>query len=91
MLMNALRWIVNFLCATVISFVFLYLVISLAILFFIATGSLTPGQPMYMDSTTPPVGSILMFQLSACVVLGCCFLVRKRFGQKNDFRFLRKN
>lgn len=91
MAMNLLRWIVNFLCAAVLSLVFLYLVISIAILFFIFTGSLTPGAPMYVDATTPTVRSILLFQFFSLVVMSVCFFIRAKFGQKNDFRFLRKS
>ena len=89
--MKAIRWIVNALCAALICMVFLYFVISLAILGFIVFGVLTPGQPMYLDAATPSVAGVLKFQLISLAALTVCLFLRAKIGQKNDFRFLKSS
>ncbi|MBI2729023.1 MAG: hypothetical protein HYX42_22530 [Polaromonas sp.] len=88
--MAALRWTVNFLCAAVICFVFFYLVISLFILGAIMFGVLVPDMPMYIDTPTPTIASLLKFQLASLVPLAVCLYVRATFGRKNDLAFLKK-
>ena len=88
--MAALRWTVNFLCAAVICFVFFYLVISLFILGAILWGAMVPGMPMYVDTPTPSIASLLGFQLASLVPLAICLYVRTTFGQKNDLGFLER-
>ncbi len=88
--MAALRWTVNFLCAAVICFVFFYLVISLFILGAILSGTMVPGMPMYIDTPTPSIYSLLKFQLASLVALAICLYVRTTFGEKNDLAFLKR-
>ncbi|MES2281783.1 MAG: hypothetical protein V4542_10265 [Pseudomonadota bacterium] len=88
--MAALRWTVNFLCAAVICFVFFYLVISLFILGAILIGAMVPGMPMYIDTPTPSIASLLKFQFGSLVPLAICLYVRATFGRKNDLVFLKK-
>lgn len=88
--MAALRWTVNFLCAVVICFVFFYLVISLFILGAILLGVMAPGMPMFIDTPTPTIASLLKFQLASLVPLAICLYARTKFGRKNDLTFLKR-
>jgi len=88
--MRLIKWIVNFLAATIIVFVSLYLVISVCILFFKLTGQLSEG-PMFFDMQTPTYIGLLLFQAISFVIIFACFFVRGTFGQKKDFSLLRRN
>ncbi len=89
--MKTIRWLVNVGCAITIVMVFLYFSISLAILAFIVMGDLTPGQPMYFDANTPTLWQVMAFQLICMAIMASGFFLRSKIGQKNDFKFLRKN
>jgi hypothetical protein len=89
--MKIIRWLINVVCAITISMVFLYFSISMAILAFIVMGGLTPGQPMYFDANTPTLWQVLGFQLTCMAIMASCFFLRAKIGQKNDFKFLKKN
>ena len=88
--MRLIRWLVNFLSGTIVAFVCFYFVISICILFFKLTGLLSDG-PMYKDLQTPTYAGLFKFQAVSMAIISACFTVRKTFGQKNDFSFLRRN
>ena len=86
--MKAVRWVINFICATTIIFVGLYFVVSVAISVFILSGQLTTGQPMYSEMLTPSLVSLLMYQATSAAILIVCILIRAKVGKKYDFKFL---
>jgi hypothetical protein len=86
--MKIIRGITNFVCATIVAIIFLYFVISVAMLLFIFTGQLTVGQPMYIDMMTPSITNILKFQLVCILMISVCVLIRVKVGKKYDFKFL---
>ena len=88
--MRLIKWIVNFLAATVIVIVSFYLVISICILFFKLTGRLSEG-PMFFEIQTPSYVGLFKFQAISLAVMSACFFVRGTFGHKRDFSFLRRN
>jgi hypothetical protein len=87
--MRLIRWLVNFLAATVAAFVSFYFVISICILFFRLTGLLSDG-PMYRDLQTPTYAGLFKFQAICMAIISACLALRIRLGQKNDFSFLRR-
>ena len=86
--MKAVRWIINFICATILIFVGLYFVVSVAISFFILSGQLTVDQPMYHEMVTPSLVSLFLFQATSIVIFIGCILIRAKVGKKYDFKFL---
>ena len=89
--MKAVRWIINFICATIIIFVGLYFVVSVAISFFVLSGQLTVSQPMYHEMVTPSLISLLFYQATSIAILTVCVLIRAKVGKKYDFKFLQPN
>ncbi len=86
--MKVIRWIINFISGAIVAIVFLYFVISLAVTFFILTGMLTDGQPMYIDLKTPPLYGLTIFQVISFSIISICILIRAKIGKKYDFKFL---
>ena len=86
--MKIVRWIINSICATIIIFVGLYFVISVAISIFILSGKLTVGQPMYSEMVTPSLLSLFIYQATSTAILIVCVLIRAKVGKKYGFRFL---
>lgn len=58
--MNYLRGLIRFICTFAVVISVYYTVISLAIVFFIATGTLREGGPMWIDIDTPSLESALL-------------------------------
>ena len=86
--MIVIRWFINFICATVAIFTVFYLAVSVAITYFILTGQLTVGKPMYFETDTPDIPGLLTFQAVSIVIIICCVLIRAIVGKKYDFKFL---
>jgi uncharacterized membrane protein YhdT len=87
--MRFLRWLVNFLAATIVVLVSLYLVVAVCVLALKLTGQLSDG-PMYFELQTPTYQALLLFQGICIAIISLCFAVRTLFGRKNDFSFLRQ-
>jgi hypothetical protein len=88
--MRLIRWLINFLAATIAAFVCPYFVISICIVFFKLTGLVSDG-PMYLDLQTPTYAGLFKFQAISMAIISACFAVRITFGKKDDFSFLRRN
>jgi len=77
--------VARFLCTTGILIVGVYTATAIAVAFFIATGTLTPGGVMFYDSPTPALGHTLMFIGVGSIVVGGLAFVRHKLsgdGQK---------
>ena len=59
--MQITRWILRFICSAVFLVIGIYSFLALIIAMFILTGTLTPGDVMFYDSTTPTLTQSLVF------------------------------
>ena len=82
--MKFARRIAQFLCTAAIVFVGFYAVTAACIAFFIATGSLTPGDVMFSDSRTPTLASSLAFCCGGLLLVAALGFVRKRLLHHNE-------
>jgi hypothetical protein len=62
-------------------FVFLYFVISVCVAFFIFSGTLSIGQPMFFDITTPSWHALLLFQFGCVVVMSAAFILGAKLAR----------
>ena len=82
--MKIARGLAHFLCTAAIVFIGFYAVTAACIAFFIATGSLTPGEMMFSDSSTPTLASSLTFSCVGLLLVAALGFVRKRLLHHNE-------
>jgi len=86
--MTVIRWITNFLFGFIACIVGIYFVASLVTSYYVLTGRLRVGEPFYIDSLTPSLNELLIFQIACIGIILFCIAVRTYFGKKYDFKFL---
>jgi hypothetical protein len=78
--MRFIRWAGGILCTLGIVIIGTYTIIALAVAFFIVSGRLTPGNAMWIDSSTPTLTQTLLFaSMSGAVTAGLAFVRNKLF------------
>ena len=78
--MKFLKVLASFLVAALMLVVGLYFAVALCIAFFLLTGRLRAGEPMYMDMGTPSWPVLLAYLLASAAVLALGFYVRRKLG-----------
>jgi len=80
--MKFVRLSLRFLCTMAILIIGAYTVTALGVAFFIVTGTLTPGDPMWIDVATPALGETLVFVCFGAAITACLAFARHKLSQR---------
>jgi len=82
-LMRIAKLAATFFCTIGILIVGVYTAVAMAVVFFIATGTLTPGGIMLYDSPAPSLPQALMFVVMGSIVTGGLAFARHRLSRNS--------